>query len=392
LSSRLLAGTSLGMLLFTNQLNGRLTAIVPGLFLFLLTGESLRAHQSLGEEAPSTSANSVPSLQLLDVAQAKAEEHFARALRLQLQDDDRGVEREFRAAWNEVPKKAKFVRGIANFYIQKGLYDKAIEIIREHVKLSGETALGWELEGELLFHQKHFDAADQALSRSVSLSDHNPRPHQLLGLIYALKRQNREALRELRIAAEEGPDQPQFRYSLGRVYYSTANYPAARDEFLACLKLQPGFPKALENLGLSYEALNEDDKALQAYQEAIALEKQRKGVKRVEALVYSAVLKAKMGNLDEALELLRMGVTLSPKSFRANFELGRLLLKAGQFSSAEKYLLAAAELDSKFSRTYYFLAMLNRERKRVNEVNRYIALFQQLDQDVRNREFPLTDR
>lgn len=113
----------------------------------------------------------------------------------------------------------------------------------------------------------------------------------------------------------------------------------------ACLKLQPGFPKALENLGLSYEALNEDDKAIQAYQEAVALEKQRTGVKRVDALVYCAVLKAKLGNLEEALELLHIGVTLSPKSFRATFELGRLLLKSGQLTDAEEYLFAAAELD-----------------------------------------------
>ena len=362
-------------------------------FLVLLkTDPFLWTQKSLKETTVPASSKAVESAPILDSFLKKAESHHAQAIHLQSQGNEAGAEGEFRAAWMEAPKEPKYVRGITNFFIQRSRYDEAIGIIADHLKLCGETALGYELEGELLFHQKHYEMAFEALKRCLVFSNHNARVHQLLGLVWLIRRQDREALDELQTAAEQDPDQPQIRYFLGRVYYSTANYPAARDEFLACLKLQPGFPKALENLALSYEALNEDDKAIQVFKEAISLEKTRPGPRRVEALVYYAVLRARIGHLEEAFGLLREAIGLSPKSFRANFELGRLLLKSNQLAEAERYLLAAAELDSKFSRTYYFLARLNKERKRIQEADQYMALFQQLDKDVRNREFSLTDR
>ena len=362
-------------------------------FVFLKTDPFLSIQQSLKETSAATpSSKTVESPPILDLSLQKAESYHAQAIHLQSQGNEAGAEGEFKAAWMEAPKEPKYVRGITNFFIQRSRYDEAIAVIANQVKLCGETALGYELEGELLFHQKHYEMAFEALKRSLALYNHNARAHQLLGLVWLIRRQNLEALGELQTAAEQDPDQPQIRYFLGRVYYSTANYPAARDEFLACLKFQPGFPKALENLALSYEALNEDDKAIQVFQEAISLEGTRPGPRRVEALVYYAVLRAKMGQLEEAFGMLRQAIGLSPKSFRANFELGRLLLKSGRLAEAERHLLAAAELDSKFSRTYYFLARLNKEQKRTQEADRYMALFQHLDKDVRNREFSLTDR
>ena len=55
--------------------------------------------------------------------------------------------------------------------------------------------------------------------------------------------------------------------------------PGGADEFLACLKVQPAYRRALENLALCYEALQDFAKAFDCYRKAIALEDAKKGLK-----------------------------------------------------------------------------------------------------------------
>jgi len=90
--------------------------------------------------------------------------------------------------------------------------------------------------------------------------------------------------------------------------------------------------------------------------------------------------------------LLRESVAVSPRSFVANYHLGRLLLTLGDNAEAEKFLLTAADLDPKFARTYYLLGNLRKKQNRREEAERYWALFKDLDKVPENRVFPLTDR
>ena len=328
----------------------------------------------------------------LQESSSEAEEHYARALRLQSTGDEAGAENEFKVAVTERPQEGRYVHDLALLYIKKNQYERAIEAIREYVKLCGATALGYELEAELLFQRKQFEPAQIAVQRSLELSDNNARMHELLGLIYATKRQDGAGVLELQKASELDPDQPQIRYYCARLLYSTGRYEEARDQFLACLRVQPGFPRALENLGLCYEALRDDAKATEAYLEAIALAKNSIGPKDVEAFAYYGALLARLGQSDKALPVLREAVALSPKSFRANFELGRVLLAAGHLEEAENSLLTSAHLAPNFSRTYYLLGTLRQKQNRPAEADRYRGVFKELDKSVENREFPLTDR
>jgi tetratricopeptide (TPR) repeat protein len=363
---------------------------------YLIFSPSLcAAQQSQNKNVTGCPAKTGDSLQLLDLSapnSANAEEHYSRALRLQSEGNEAGAEDELRAAVVEKPSEDKYIRGLTLFYINRKRYDEAIGVIRDQVKLCGVTALGYELEAELLSDQKLFDPAYEAVRRSLELSDHNARMHELLGLIYVAKRQNAAAVPELQKAAALDPDQPQIRYFYGRVLYTTGRYPEARDQFLACLKLQPEYPKALENLGLCYEALQDYAKATQSYLEAIGLEKRRTGRKRGEPYAFYGAMLLKLGQSDKALPTLREGVAAAPNSFVANYELGRALLSLDQLEEAENFLLTAARLDAKFSRTYYLLGELRKKQKRPSDAERYWALFKQLDSVAENREFPLTDR
>ncbi len=321
-----------------------------------------------------------------------AEQHQVRGQELLLAGDETRAENEFRAAVAKGPKADKHVRSLALFYIARGRYDEAIGVIREYVKLCGVTALGYELEAELLFHQKLYDPALEAVLGSLKLYNHSARMHQLLGLIYVVKRQDAAAALELRKAVELDPNHAQTRYFLGRVLYTTGAYAEARDQFLACLKFQPGYRKALENLGLCYEALQDYPNATQAYRDAIALEERQAGPKHAEPYAFYGAMLARSSESEKALSVLREAVTVSPRSFVANYHLGKLLLNLGRTEEAEKFLLAAADLAPKFSRTYYLLGNLRQKQNRRPEAERYFEMFKEFDRVPENRVFPLTDR
>jgi tetratricopeptide (TPR) repeat protein len=350
------------------------------------------AQEPAGAQDTTRSAEGHASIKLASPLDPDVEQHYLRALELRTAGDEDRAEAELKAVVAKAPKEDKYVRSLALFYIAKDRPHDAIGVIRDHVNLCGVTALGYELETELLFHEKRYDAALEAVLGSLKLSDHNARMHELLGLIHVAHQQDRAAVAQLRRAAELDPNQAQIRYFLGRVLYSTGVYSEARDEFLACLRIQPGYRKALENLGLCYEALQDDSKAAQAYVDAIESEKTQPGPQHGEPYAFYGAMLAKSGQIDKALAVLEEAIVASPRSFVANYHLGRVLLSSNQLEKAERFLGTAAELEPKFSRTYYLLGTLCQRQNRQADAARYWALFKELDQAAENRVLPLTDR
>ena len=321
-----------------------------------------------------------------------AEAHYLLGEQSRLAGDPKRAEQEFKAAVAQVPRGDKYVRALALLEVEAARYDEAISIIKDYVKVCGTTALGWELESELLFKQKQYDAAFEAAQHALALSGNSARMHEMLGLIWTIRRQNEEALLELGKASSLDPEQAQIRYYYGRILYSTGRPREARDEFLACLKIQPQYPRALENLGLCYEALQDSLKAFECYRKAIAFEDAKQGRKNAEPYTYYGRLLLDESQPDDAISVLRRAVDVSPHSLIANYELGRGLLNVGELKDAERVLRAAVNLDPKFPQTYYLLGRICQREQRPKEASQYWATFELLNRNPENREIPLTDR
>ncbi len=321
-----------------------------------------------------------------------ADEHYALAQRFESAADNVRAEAEFKAALASMPAGDKYVRGLALFEIERERYDDAIGAIRDYVKACGPTALGWSLEAELLFKKKQYDGAYEAAQHSLAMSDDDGRMHEMVGLIFVAKHQNGAAALELKKAAALDPESAQIRYYYGRVLYTTGRYQEARDAFLACLRIQPEYPRAQENLGLCYEALQEFPKAFDCYRQAIAGEESKKGPKNAEPYAFYGRSLLDRRQTTEGLAVLRRAVEVSPRSFIANFELGRGLLSLGELKDAEHVLLAAENLAPQYPQTHYLLGKLCQKEQRPQEAAKHWTKFVELNRIPENREIPITDR
>jgi lipopolysaccharide biosynthesis regulator YciM len=83
--------------------------------------------------------------------------------------------------------------------------------------------------------------------------------------------------------------------------------------------------------------LQDIPKAIDAYERAIHLEKVGKTPPSEDPYVEYAVLMANQGETEKSISLLKEGLSKNPRSARANFELGRVLFKAGQLENAESF-------------------------------------------------------
>jgi tetratricopeptide (TPR) repeat protein len=323
-----------------------------------------------------------------------AERQYERAIELNNKSSGTAsAEASFRAAWLAAPDNERYVRALATFYIHREQFDRAITVIRDHVARNGATALGYALQGELLFVQKQYGLAYESLMRAVELSHGSDyRVHELLGLIHVIDRHDPDAVHELQVAATQNPASPQTHFWLGRTLYRTGRYAEARVEFEKCLSLQPSYPKALENLALCHEALQNDQKAVELYDRAIELDRGGDTPPSEDPYIDYALLLARHGESARAESLMHEGLKRNPDSARASFELGRLLFQTGRTEESEAPLRHAIALDPKFSRPHYILARvlgkLNRNQESLDE----FARFHNLDSDPTNREPKLTGK
>lgn len=375
---------------------------VLAVWLFL-AGASLAGFQSLYAESlpdrPEAAAacasqppdHPVPD-DLKDQKLQDAERHYSSGLAFARSDDSARAEVEFKAAVATSPGTDRYVRSLGLFYIERDRTSEALAVIRNYADLCGPNGLGYELEAELLFKEKQFSEALIAAATSLGFEQKNARMHELVGLIYLAKGNDAGGVFELAKAETLAPQDPEVRYFYGRALYRKGLYGQARDQFLACLRIQPGYRKAAENLGLSYEALQNFPDAANAYEQAINTEEAQAGPKHGEPFAFYGAMLIKQGKSEQALSVLRKGVVLAPTSFVVNYELGKLMMNLGHLDEANKFLVAAADLAPNFSGTYYFLGTLCRRQSRLATSKKYFATFQELDRSIQNREFPLTNR
>jgi tetratricopeptide (TPR) repeat protein len=241
----------------------------------------------------------------------------------------------------------------------------------------------------ILISEKDPAAAVPPLRRAVDLLPAQSRPRFLLG--HALERSGDTpaAVESFEAALRLDPRDVETVIHLGNLYLGLKRYSDGETKFRAALELEPQSPQALLGLAQSLDAQKKPEAAA-AYRDYLAVQPDTPGAESraihllIEQKQYDAALaeldRADAGKpptldslrsradiqiaqkkWDDSIVTLRKAIALTPNDAELHGGLGRVYLQKRDFSSAEKELKAALQLDKnnlvywKDLRTTYYL-------------------------------------
>lgn len=146
--------------------------------------------------------------------------------------------------------------------------------------------------------------------------------------------------------------------SKGAAAFSEGNFKAATEHYSAMLEAAPGHPVALVNLGTAKYRLGELDEALLLLRQA------------AESQPYSSQIWLTLGmvqleqqRIDSAIASLARAVELSPADPRIHAYFGIAMREKGWMDGAEYSIRRAVDLDPEFGDAHFNLALIYLERQ-----------------------------
>jgi Flp pilus assembly protein TadD len=146
-------------------------------------------------------------------------------------------------------------------------------------------------------------------------------------------------------------------YLMGRTKYSENRFDEAAQSFQQYLKFDPKNIKAEDNLGLSYAALGQNDKAAAAYQSAIAWQAESP-VKDPGPFLDLGVLLMDQNRTQDAVTYFLQAVAIDPKESRHHEELGQAYFRLDDLPKAQQELETAVSLSPQNARLHYLLGRI----------------------------------
>lgn len=201
----------------------------------------------------------------------------------------------------------------------------ANDVIALYGKAEGSRMLSQTAEAEALYR------------RAIAAGPAEFLPHLGLGILYSDTNRAREAVQELRRAAELAPDEPEPQLRLGRALGHGADAVAALERAVA---IRPRWAEAQIALGAALLAGNQAQAALARFQEALRLEATAGAAHEGLGLAMFAV-----GGQDEAAEAaLRRALELVPNLPRAVFTIAEIQARTNRVDEAAETFRQAADL------------------------------------------------
>ena len=308
------------------------------------------------------------------------------------------------------PPSSAYTRGRAAY--DSGKYAEAAELFRAAAQqpAAPPDSLLWEAKS--LADTGSFPAAEQALTRYLATGEHSATALYLLGYVQQRQNHPRDSLatftraaavrtpnaEDLRLVAIDyvllddyrdartwlnralgmNPHLTEARYDLGRVAMHDGDFHAAERQFQAVLAADPASVKAMNNLGVTYEALNRPADALAIYARAVTAQAGAAHPSEQPLLNQGALL-ITQGRPAEAVPPLRQSVAIAPGCSHCHEELARALLATGSAEAARSEMAAAVRLDPSNPRLHFQLGQMLRraglEREAAAELRKSESLY-----------------
>ena len=189
-------------------------------------------------------------------------------------------------------------------------YQKALTLDPDNQSAAFSLALSYKNAGRT-------DAAETGFERVLALNPRDTKARYQLTDIWMQRGEFARAEEALKKAVAENVERPAFLTKLGECYIEQKQYDAAERSLRDALEEKPDEPMAHYDLGLIHEARREPDKAVVEYQAEISR---------------------------------------NAKTYRAQFNLGKLLNAGGRTADAARHFELAVDANPEFGTGYLYLA------------------------------------
>lgn len=278
----------------------------------------------------------------------------------------------------------------ARTLIATGDFTAARATLEAEIKTDPHASEAHFLLGYVLYRQQ--DPTRSLAEYTLGASGRRPTPSEFrtIGADYVLLKDFADADRWFTEATLDDPRDPSGWYLLGRSKYSEGKYADAVTTYRHLLTIDPEDVKAEDNLGLSYQALNEVSEAKAAFERAIALQQGRPSLSGAPYLDLGE-LWLQQGQPAKAAEYLRGAVLLSARNPKAHEQLAVALKQTGDLPGARVEFEKAAALAPKASPVHFELGQIYRRLGLKEEARHELDLCSQLAATHSAEEVPNFD-
>ncbi|HVN04814.1 MAG TPA: tetratricopeptide repeat protein [Bryobacteraceae bacterium] len=341
-----------------------------------------RIHRSLGKAY--LQANRLPEA-LAELRKAVALQpddaplHFllAQAMRKSGLADEARAESEKYNALTGVHSSPDSPLAEARSLVELGKFNEAEQVTRKYLEVHKSSADGHYLLGYILFKKEEPKASLAEYTEGARYRTPGPLDLEAVAGDYVLLKDYTDADKWFTKAVEWNPKDSLGWYYLGRTKYNENRFDEAVAAFEQCLKLDAKNVKAEDNLGLSFEGLNQIDKAAAAYRTAIDWQKDAKDKDSGPLLDLGSLL-VENNNAADGLPYLLEAERISPEDYRVHRQLGKAYTHLNQLEKARDELEQAAKLAPENAPVHFMLSQVYRRQglmdKAKIESERYAAL------------------
>ena len=170
---------------------------------------------------------------------------------------------------------------------------------------------------------------------------------------------------------------PPARYALGRIYYEQSRYPEAVEQLKSVIAAEPDNYRAHDNLGLCFDALQQDSDALRHFLRALELVKD-KHPDYDWAYANLAEFFLKRDQADKAFQLAAEAAQRNASSARNFYLAGRSLVKLGRDENSLRWLEKSVELDPNHAEAQFQLGHALRRLGKGDQAKPHLEAFRRL--------------
>jgi len=281
-------------------------------------------------------------------------------------NDDKNIEEAIKKIKKSLKKDNSIEQShftLAKIYDKQGASDLALEEYRETLKINPQNYEAFNALGRIYYKNKEYDKALNQFNSAVRIKPDFVNGFFNIAMTEQKLNKKQNSINNFKKAISLDPNYFAAYANLGMLYYLDDDYKNALENFLSAVKIENRF-NYQKRIGDCYKALNQQDKAIDAYLTSITLNpKSNESEKNSAAETYSDIadIENKRGKFKDALDYVNKGLELNNKLpnlfFMSAFAKSKLNDRNGAIDDYKKLL----DLDSNYVTGYVNLSSLLNE-------------------------------